>query len=273
MSIASKITESAQFIKNAYAAVEARGGVLPSMKNLANLRDAIASIPIWDPANPTLKGLKAAVNAGENIEIGLEIPDIWGGNSNPLIVAQLLDSSNNASYGGAEGLILIRKYIDPSAQAFDLDDSNTNYSTSGIKNFLDTDYLDKCSESLKNVISEINVPYYYNSIISVPSKWFIMSGVECGGSTTAGEGFFWDYWKKVSGLSTPSNAANAGRSALDISGDRPNRWLRTRAGSSSRWLVGYLANTGQIMCSSFSGQGQGPSIGLGVLPACFIGKD
>lgn len=96
-----------------YAKIAEKGGAMPEHKNSNSLADAIRTIPNtsdpgYDPDNPTLAGLKAAVNAGdyETFPVGTEIPDTYNGNDNPLIVAQYLDSTNNSAYGGAEGVIV-----------------------------------------------------------------------------------------------------------------------------------------------------------------------
>lgn len=217
----------------------------------------------YDPENPTLDGLKAAMQAGDYsaFPAGTEIPDEYAGNSNPLIVAQYLNSSNNSAYGGAEGVILVRKYVEPLSAFGDAD-----YPSSTVKNILDTTYYNNCSEMVKNSISEIQVPWYNGSSVqSLVSKWFLPSGVEFGGTYNAGEGVFWDYYKSKTGLSTPSNAANNGRIQYDRSNTALAVWIRSRQSTSVTYT---MANDGSIAYYSYQG-----GTTRGILPACFISKN
>lgn len=251
--------------KEAYDRVEYLGGELPAKKNLANLPDAIRSIP-QGPAVPTsLAELKKAVRQGREIVVGTEIPDTWNGNSNPLIVAQNLNSTNNSDYGGAEGVILIRKYAEPTSQTF----GNIDYPASTIKFYLDGTYLNNCSDDLKGIISEIAVPYNGTTVMS---KFFIMSATEvCGqwsvsGTDSAVEGIMLDIWKNRTGLSSINNNPNSGRIVRDRNGSAQAWWLRTKSIPTSTTLC-RVTDTGEVR------GGYSPTGSLSVLPACFIGKD
>lgn len=211
----------------------------------------------YDPNNPTLEGLKAAIDAGDYaaFPVGTEIPDTYDGNSNPLIVAQYLDSTNNSAYGGAEGVILVRKYVEPTSQQFG---SSVDYATSVVRTFLDTTYLNSCSDELKSVISELRITTYRTLI---NSKWFLMSGVEMGGAYSHGEGFFWDYWKQKTGLSSPNANANVGRVLTDRVGTSHSVWSRSK----------YMFNVYYVQTSGSFGSDNYTKL-FGVLPACFIAK-
>lgn len=232
------------------------------MKNLANLPGAIASIPqgpSWDPTNPTLATLKEAINAGIDIEIGLEIPDTYNGASNPLIVAQNLNNTNNTAYGGAEGVILVRKYVEPTAQVFHM--SSVNYTTSTVRSFLNGTYLNNCSDAIKSIISDISIPY--NNTM-VQSKFFLMSDREvCSNRSSVVEGEMWDYWKQKTRLSSPSSGYNNGRIMKASNGAAQRVWLRSQYQYSYVCLVALDGSVGSDT----------PGLSLGVLPACFIGKD
>lgn len=246
------------------------GGDTSKPHNLQNLAEAIRSIPTGPlpPGVPTsLAELKEMVNKGREIVVGTEIPDDYAGQSNPLIVAQNLNSSNNEAYGGAEGVILVRKYVEPTSQVFG---SSVEYSTSTIKNFLDTTYLNNCSDTLKSIIADISVQYYNGSSKTmVAGKWFLMSAYEVcnrGNLGTNGyEGVMWDLWKQRTGLSSPDamNLYNSGRIMRDRNGTARYVWLRSRYSSSN------------VCCVNLNGDvGSDPSNdSIGVLPACFIGKD
>lgn len=224
-------------------------------------------IPQWDPQNPTLEGLKTAVNNGEEIEVGVEIPDTYAGNSNPLIVAQNLNSSNNELYNGAEGVILVRKYVEPVSQAFS-PSSLTRYDTSEIKQeLLDTVYLENCSTELKNVISNISVPQaaYGGIIQNISGKWFLMSTIEVMSTNTKNsiEGFSWDLWKTRSGRQNPTTEPLPGRVVTDRNGTAKTWWLRTWYDNSRFYVMNSVGQpSGQLVTTQW-----------GVLPACFIAKD
>lgn len=223
---------------------------------------------ITPPVEPkSLAELKQALQDGETIKVGTEIPDEWGGQSNPLIVAQQLDSSNNYSYGGAEGVILIRKYVDTTWQ-FNTTQTVKYYSDSEIQTFLNGQYLDSCSDALKGAISDINIPWFNgSSTTSVLSKWFPMSAYEVCGVTTYGvdEGIMFQYWKDQTGLSSPKNGAYSGRIVRYSNGTAQQTWLRS-CDSASNNNVCVLTPTGTIYASL-------PDNKFGVLPACFISKN
>lgn len=257
MSIATQIESIGGHLRDAYNAVIARGGVLPGQLNLSNLTAAVDSIP-----TNTLAGLKAALKNGtaqSKFPVGYEIPDKYAGNDNPLIVAQYLDSSNNSTYGNAEGVILTRKYVEPFS-AF----GNTNYIYSTLRNFLNSSYIDKCSNECKDMISDISISYYNGSVlVSDSCKFFAMSVREIFGVSNHAEGVKWEYWKEKTGLSSVNNNANAGRI------------LRNRAGAARIvWLRSYYANN-QAYCVDTDGRITYDHIAdeQGVLPACFISKD
>lgn len=262
-----QVQDTATFIKNAWDAVEEMGGDVPAQnKNLANLMAGIASIP-QGPAVPTsLAELKKMVRAGREIVIGTEIPDMYAGNSNPLIVAHNLNDGNNGSYGGAKGVLLVRKYVEPTFQEFNSSSSNVNYDSSTILTFLNNEYLEKCSEELRSIISEVGIPYYNGSTIAyINGKWHLMSGIEVCGTNNSGEGQMWDIWKERTGLVSANNGTNSGRIGKDRNGNTQYWWLRSRGSSS--YICGVYIN------GSISTNDLGPSRSNGVLPACFIGKD
>lgn len=106
--------------------------------------------------------MKRAVELGVGPEwypVGREIADTWNGEDAPLIVAQYLDSTNNEAYGGAEGVICMRKYAVGFGTPLDSVQC-TQYHTSSMRNeYLSNVYLEGCSNELKAVISTISIPY------------------------------------------------------------------------------------------------------------------
>lgn len=268
MSIASEITVTKGLLGLAYDKIGELGGEVPEQRNMQNLAAAVKTITGggWNPQNPTLDGLQDAINKGIDIEIGTEIPDKYDDQDNPLIVAQKLDSSNNSSYGGAEGYILVRKYINPTSQIFD--SSSGAYTSSAIKTFLDNTYSTKCSDTLNSLVANISIPYTSNgtSVTQINCKFFLLSGIEMNGTYNNGDGIAFDYWKNKTQLSTPSNAANNGRIVTSLQGSPVNYWLRSRyldAGATNNSIVN---TTGLIGGSSIT------SANVGVLVGCFIEK-
>lgn len=268
MTIASDLTRIKNAKQSIKAAIGEKGVEVPDTELISTYSTYIDQITTGGPTPPTgdgtLTDLKKALDYGNAAELypaGTEIPDTYAGNSNPLIVAQYLDSTNNFAYGGVEGAILIRKFVEPTSQQFG---GSVDYASSAIKNFLDTTYLDNCSEALKSVIAEVNIPYNYTT---VKSKLFLMSAYEvCNIGNGTYEGVMWDYWKQKTGLSAPNAmyTNNNGRIMKDRNGTAQSVWLRSRYSSS---LVCYVTTTGSVSSTD------SPSNTRGVLPACFIAKD
>lgn len=215
-----------------------------------------------DPKLSDLKAVLASEDPASVYPIGTEIPDTYNGNDNPLIVAQYLDSSNNSKYGGAEGVILIRKFVEPTSRQFG---STSDYDSSTIKSFLESTYLNNSSEDIKSLISDIDIPYYWRStsLRNIKSKWFIMSVTEVMGGGSL-EGIAWRYWENRTGLTSPSTNSNDGRIVYNRSGVAQPIWLRTYQNATTDT---YQINTaGTINYTS-------PTSSRGVLPACFVSKN
>lgn len=245
------------------ASIIAKGVDVPEDVMIEDLPDYIAQIEVggssWDPDNPTLEGLKYAIDNDIDVAIGTEIPDVYDGNDNPLIVAQKLDSSNNSSYGGAEGVILVRKYVEPTSQGWG-GTSATSYGASAVKSFLDTTYYDNSSAEIKNLISPITLKVLGSTLTN--NKWFAMSTIELGFYfLNVSEGIFFDYWKDKTGLSSPNDNSNAGRILRSRDGVARNTWMRTVYQGFPR----YVNTNGENNNASVIGN-------MGILPACFIAK-
>lgn len=217
------------------------------------------------PAN-SLYGLQAALlagNAASDFPVGHEFEDTYAGNSNPMIVAHYGTGVVNGET--VEGVYLVRKYVEPTSQQFG---GSVDYASSAIKNFLDTTYLNNCSEALKSVISNVSVQYYNGSSkTTVAGKLFLMSAYEVcnqGVGAASYEGVMWDYWKQKTGLSAPDAmyTNNNGRIMKDRNGTAQYVWLRSRNSSSNVCAVYPNGNVGY----------NGPSNSSGVLPACFVAK-
>lgn len=223
--------------------------------------DQIITSSPWDPASPTLEGLKYAIDNDIEIPVGTEIPDTYDAQNNPLIVAQKLDSSNNSSYGGAVGTILIRKYATSVTHVWGQD---ANYSTSEIHSYLNSGYVNNCSNSLRTLVSQINVPYFDGTAVkSLVATFFLMSCTELlAPDSPSSLGIPFDYWKLKTNITTPTYAANSGRIVANSSGVGEICWLRSYADSRN---IRTLVQSGAI-------SGTSPTVAYSILPACFIAK-
>lgn len=202
----------------------------------------------YDPSNPTIEGVKNAVDAGDftAFPVGTEIPDTWNGKENPLIVGTYRIVEQNGKRYRAVGLT--RKYADLKGQVFG---STADYSVSSILSYLNSTYLNNCSDSLKNAISEVKVPWYNGSqIIYVSGKVHIPSGVELVGTYNPGEGEAWEYWKNKTGLSAANNGANSGRIMRGLSNETAYLWTRSRYDTTN---VAYVDLDGSIKTGPCNG--------------------
>lgn len=203
---------------------------LPDASRKYNFRNLIL---VDDPRELTLTRLANRIKAGKDVLIGTEVEDEWNGESNPLIVTQKLDSSNNEKYGGAVGYCLMRKYVSTETMAYSTS-GQRNYALSDIYAYLGGDYLEKCSDELRSIISDISVTCDNSNVtttsnfVLVPAKWFLMSENEIW-SRAIGDGIKWDYWQEQTKLSKVSADSNTGRIGRDINGNVHTWWTRSRA--------------------------------------------
>lgn len=232
-------------------AIIAKGVDVPESSKLDSFPEYIMQIasgsgPTGDGTLADLKLALATDDPTKYYPIGSEIADKWDGSDNPLIVAHKLDSSNNALYGGVEGLIMVRKYATNYATNFN-ELPGMGFDSGPVGEYLRRDYLDKCSDELKPLLAEFTTKYQGFSISSSSkSKWFPMEAIElCAtsyGVPGSSVGITWDYWKKQTGLSTPDKdgTANSGRKAYLPNGTAVSYWLR----SSSTMSDTFISTTG-----------------------------
>lgn len=213
----------------------------------------------------TLSGLKMALNSGQAeslFPVGTELPDTYANNDNPLIVG-IYENINGKTRVG-----LVRKYVEPTSQIFN-SSRDADYRTSPILNFLQTTYLNNCSDELKFVVAEASIPYYpgSGSEVQVSSKWHLLSVTNVMGNNTVkanAEQPIWPYWQQVTGLSSANNSANAGRVKTDRSGAAWHWWLRSWTDSSTVCAVNTNGSIGTY---------SNPATSDGVLPICYIVQD
>lgn len=226
----------------------------------------------------TVEDVKACVEAGVEVPVGTEIEDTYGGVSNPLIVMQNLNSSNNSVYGGAEGVILMRKYATDYGVQFNSSATASNYANSNIYTYLQNTYLSKCSDNLKAMLSNISVPCYNTSrqMVQVTGKWFLPSAYELcseGANGAAGyEGIIWQYWKDATGFSAPMPmyTENNAYKITNTSNTPQLAWSRSNYGTSA--IVAVDGSYGWLL-TGIGGYLTANGTGISMAPACFIGKD
>lgn len=215
-------------------------------------------------ASGAISDFKKALNDGNaesTYPVGTEIPDTYNGKSNPLIVAQYLNSRNNTRYDNKEGALLIRKYVDPVSQVFD-SDANTDgdYIDSQIRTFLNDTYYNNCSEDLKKNIVPLIIEYDNSTVWQ--NYWFLMSVTELNNTSVTPEGIPLAYWKE-------KLAAGENRSMTDANGTPTPFWLRTKfvAAGSDQKNAYTISSTGLYTPHLVD------TPNIGVLPACFVMKE
>lgn len=216
--------------------------------------------PSYDPSNPTLAGLKAAIDAGDYAAFPVEtkIPDTY--NSEPIEwVVGNYGTASMADGSTSEGVYLYKDKALSVTQTFG---PNVYYDDSTINTYLNETYLSGCSETFKNIVSEISV-FVYNER-TVDAKLWLMSIVEILGAdpVTGNPDVHWKSWEERTGLTTGSRSANNGRIMHNESGAAAYWWTRSLNSTST---VSFVSADGSITYAQPNGQAS-------VVPACFIAK-
>lgn len=178
----------------------------------------------------TISEFKTALDAGDvsNFPIGTKLPDTANGESNPLIVAQYLDGTQEA-YGGAKGAVVVRQFAESTPIAWDTN-GGTDYSTSSIRTHLNGDYLSACTEELQNIIEPMTIPYGNIDTTTiqgtVDDKVFLLDNGECinKGNTNPHLGMNFEYFQLL-GTSSESRVSHISN------GTAVDSWLRNKIDS------------------------------------------
>lgn len=242
-----------------------KGVEVPEDVMIEDLPEYIAQInagPSWDPENPTLEGLKAALDAGDYTAFPANtlIPDKYGDTDINWVVGQYGEATM-ADGTKKEGVYLFKDKALSSNQPFG---SSGFYDQSPINTYLNGTYLNGCSESLKQIVGEIELPLYLGR--NVNAKLWLMSVVEIMGVTTNnGEDGIspWEAWKLRTGLSSPTTGPSNGRVMKNESGSAVSWWTRSANSGSNVYSVD---TNGSI--TQFAGISQS----LGIVLALFIPK-
>lgn len=243
-----------------------KGVEVPEDVMIEDLPEYIAQIEAgggYDPSNPTLEGLKAALDAGDYsaFPANSTIPDTYDGADFNWVVghygtATMPDGSTQ------EGVYLFKEKALDGTQAFG---SGGYYDDSAVNSYLNGTYLSGCSDTFKNLVSEISVPVYANLRTATAKLWLMSVGETLCQAPTEynGGGVAWDAWKIRTGLSAPSSADNNGRAMYNSAGDNVVWWTRSLSNYPYLWVV---YPTGGAL------GGNSPTGAFAVLPACFIAK-
>ena len=261
------IATNLQRIINAKAAIKAaiieKGVEVPDTEKLDAYYiyvDQIGDGGGYDPENPTLDGLKNALNAGDKdaFPANTTIPDTYDGQPFNWVVGQY-GTAKMSDGSTKEGVYL---FADKIVSTSDFG-SNTYYNQSTINTWLNNTFLPACSDTMKNMVGEISVTGS-DAAHAVNAKVWLMSIGEIMGaapSTSNGGGVAWDAWKIRTGLSSPATGDNNGR-IMQYNGNNNRWWTRSFDSTSYVWRVG---------TSGYVNYG-GPSYAYGVVPALFIPK-
>lgn len=212
------------------------------------------------PNGVTLTQLRSALNNGTaatTYPVGTQIDDTTNGNYDPWIIGHYGTQYGDTS---TDGVYLYRKYIYPETRAWG---NGATYGESDINSWLNSTYLESCSDDIKNLAAEINVPLVSGS---TPAKMFLMSAAEVlAVNPSYAGGVVWSGWQNRTGLAEPSTEPNQGRvmghGELTNGGDQ---WLlRTEANGQN----GNLAIEGDGSCRLVAS-----NVASGIVPACFIPK-
>lgn len=262
MTLADNVKSMFKHAKDAYDALGYLGVTPAGNKNLENLTANIASLPIisYDPSNPTVAGLKVALDAGDYAAFpaNTNIPDTYNGEAFDWVVGHY-GTATMSDGSTKEGVYLFADKI----VEVDIFGANGYYNQSIIHPWLNDTFLPNCSDTMKNIVGEIKVTGS-DAAHAVNAKVWLMSVGEIMGeapSTTNGGGVAWDAWKIRTGLTTPSASLNNGR-VMRYNGDINYWWTRSYESVTGALLV---AGTGGIYANN-------SSEAHGFVPALFIPK-
>lgn len=218
--------------------------------------------PLYDPENPTLEGLKAALDSGdkEAFKPNTIIPDTYKGEEFNWVVGSY-GLATMSDMNVKEGVYLFSDKI--VVQSLQFDPNSAYYNESNVHEWLNGYFFSNCSDTMKSLVGEISVTGS-DFTHAVNAKVWLMSVAEVMGelpSSSNGGGTMWDAWKIRTGLSLPSTAANDGR-IVEYNGINQYWWTRSFASSSSVYYVSPYGGIGSYNISS----------SCSIIPAFFMPK-
>lgn len=217
----------------------AKGVEVPESAKIEDYPTYIAQIVAggggYDPDNPTLEGLKAALDAGDKDAFPANsiIPDTYNGAAFNWVVghygtATMSDGSNK------EGVYLFSSTsVTTMKSAY-----GSMQSIVAFYEALNGEIFTGCSDSLKSLVGEIMVSSSSSQTLAA-KVWLMSAGEVWGVSPTiaTGGGEPWDAWKIRTGLSSPSISDNAGRIMKTTEGDAVMYWTRSAPFSTAIYVV------------------------------------
>lgn len=211
----------------------------------------------------TLTNLKSTLdtgNAEETFPIGTEITDTW---NNEDIKWTVMDYGTATLANGTTKQGVYLTCLTPNLTSVA---GNAVYGSSTINTYLNSTFLDSCSADLKNMISEIKVPYYDGSSDTTTDAKIWVPGINeiMGSDSNIGNGSNFDLWKQRTGLTTGNGSANTGRILKTASGTAVDWWLRDYSSSAGLYCVntsGAVKGAGSVMLNYY------------LIPCVFIAKN
>lgn len=260
------IASNLERIINAKAAIKAaiieKGVEVPDEEKLDTYYSYIDQIGSTPPpkGDNTLNDLLLALatdNPHTTYPANSVIVDTWNGQPRNWVVGHYGDATL-PNGDTTTGVYLFREIVDPASQQWG--NNGSNYANSAANSYLNSTYLQACSDELKGIINEIAVPTTNGA---VNAKIFLMSDYEvCASGSGIHEGVMWDAWRERTGLDSPSDKANEGRIMRTDVGTDVKWWTRTNRASSNK---DFIEPTG-------AGGNGSPTQQLGIVAACFIAK-
>lgn len=273
MSIKTEVENTAKYLREAYVALEDKGATVAGDKNMANLAGAVQSIKAGGSTVFTLEAFCNALDTSldscmKKYPVGTRLDDTYDGQSDPLVVAMYTSSSVSGYTGTKAGAFLIRQYAFYTPDLmFDPEGSMAKWNdASPISQFLNNEYLNKCSDKLKERVTSVLYPAYSSTGITA-HPWSISSAVEVMGASMSGDGTAWDFWKQVVMSTSTSDTANSNRICYDRDSKVVKCWLRTHGGSLDQACC--IDSDGSV----YRRQASFSTTNMGVRPICFIGRD
>lgn len=269
MSVSSELSSTITNLQSVYTALGEAGATLPQNKNFANLSTTIESIPTNPTGEGTLSDLKVALQTTEPwnyYKPGSVFADTWNSEDAPLMLATYLTSENNSEYGGAVGAILIRQHLSDSSYFWG---SQPTYEQSNIYQFLQSDYYENTSSTLKNLMTDLSIPVADENGLEpnqIMVKWFLPTTTELGALEMA--------WYSTEGVKFDAFTSDDNtRICSTPSGKVSEYWTRSLYNYSSeqRYPV-YIATTGQVRAENYHMYEQTQSSLHNLRPCCFIPK-
>lgn len=261
---------------NIRQAIIDRGVFVPEDAPFSSYPDYIRQIKV--DRHPLIE-LQLALNAGdakEKFPVGTEIPDECDGVDAPLVVVHY-DELTLEDGSKKSGAILQRKYINEERILSPLNETNDAamlcYQNLETAKYLNGDYINKCSDTLRSVITPIQIEVEGNPqddrlISHTPCTFFLpsLAEVDLPDAGYATLGVAWEYYQKQ-----VAEKGSAGRAITKPSREYANYWTRNMSDYFTTMWIAYYVISGdddqpgeELTIPMWNDEPQG------IVPACAI---